>query len=490
MAIVRTKRTGFFGNMKSAIIGVPIGIILFFASFYVIFKTEGRTNWAKIAATSSAVSAENASGHDGEFVSISGPIASDESIGDPMFILDGDYITLSRSAEMYAWRENSSTESRDTVGGGTETTTTYTYERQWTSSPQNSSNFQDPSYQNPEMRLQSDSFSVQNARIGAWPFAVSDTRGGVTELFNKGMAGSSSLVPDASVLRPDVMSTHMGTLDGNYIYLFGASPGNNLVGDHRVSFSALRSGTNVTGFGKIQGGRLVPYEVGSDTFMRVFSSSREDAISTMKTEYAAAGWIGRLIGFFMMWFGMQMVFGPLHAIAGIIPFLKRGTKFLVGLVTFAVSLVFTTIAIVVSMILHSWVAMLIIGILFGGGIFMLLKMRKKKDPNQNMTADTNAGGYGPVGGQVPGGMQGGYPQQPQGGYPQQPQGGYPQQPQGGYPQQPQGGYPQQPQGGYPQQPQGGYPQQPQGGYPQQPQGGYDPNQGGGGQGGPPGPPPT
>jgi serine protease Do len=148
-------------------------------------------------------------------------------------------------------------------------------------------------------------------------------------------------------------------------------------------------------------------------------------------------------------------------------------------------------------------------LLLGGGVFALLRARKRKQPSPGPDwGQSQAPGQGFQPGGFPAtahpqqaqgqpgygqpSQQGGYPQAPQqGGYPPQagyPQGGYPQEgyppaaPQGGYPPQappaaPQAGYPAQghppaaPQGGYPQQfePQAGYPQ---GGYPPAPQGGY------------------
>ena len=49
------ESTGFLGNMGKSIMAVPIGLLLFFASFFVFWKTEGRANWSKIGATAASV---------------------------------------------------------------------------------------------------------------------------------------------------------------------------------------------------------------------------------------------------------------------------------------------------------------------------------------------------------------------------------------------------------------------------------------------------
>jgi hypothetical protein len=79
-----------------------------------------------------------------------------------------------------------------------------------------------------------------------------------------------------------------------------------------------------------------------------------------------------------MWIGMQMVFSPLHAIAGILPFLKKGSKFLIALITFPIAFILTSLTIIISAILHSWVALVVVFSVTAGLMGWLWKNRAGK----------------------------------------------------------------------------------------------------------------
>lgn len=414
MAVVRTTRTGFLGNLFNSILAVPIGILIFLASFAVLFWNEGRPNLGKIAERESVVAAaDDTSAHQGELVAVTGTLELDEQIGDPQYLANGDYVTLDRVVEQYVWVQHSESETRDKVGGGTETVTTYTYEMEWTSSPQDSSNFEDPSYSNPPQRVFSDSWSATNVSIGAWQLVVAEFQAGGSCIGCRGLPGGSTLdLSDESVkLQGEGVRA---TRQGNYLYLDG-SPATPNIGDHRISFRALQPGGTVTAFGQAEGAGLVGYNFeGDKTFLRMLWGSRDEAISSLRTEHTVITWVLRLVGFFMMWMGMGMVFAPLHAIAGILPFAKKGTKFVVGLVTFPIALVLTVVTIVVSMILHSIVALIIVFILVGGLAFWLWKNRDKNAAQGNVPGGMAAA---PAGGVPPGPAPGAPPSAPPGGAP-------------------------------------------------------------------------
>ncbi len=392
MAVVRTTRTGFLGNLFNSILAVPIGILLFLASFAVLFWNEGRTNLANVAVESVVAAAQDASGHEGEFVSVTGTLSSDERVGDPQFLMDGPWLELRRVVEQYQWVEHSESETRDKVGGGTETTTTYTYELEWSTTWHDSSRFEDTSYTNVPMRYDSESFSVSSASVGLWTFSAP------TAQLPSGRELALSGDDDVKLIGDGAR----GVVQGNYVYLDGARPGDPGVGDHRVSFRALGQGDTVTMFGEAGGGALTPYNYeGSKTWLRALRGDRDTAIQALQTEHTVMTWILRLVGFLMMWFGMGMVFAPLHAVAGILPFLKKGSRFMVNLITFPIALILTVITIVVSMILHSIVALIIVGLIVAGGAFWLIKNRDK-DAGATPAAATAGVPPGPPPGSPPG----------------------------------------------------------------------------------------
>lgn len=396
MAVTRVTHKGFLSNLMSSIVGIPIGILLFLASFYVLFINEGRTDWSKVAAEAAVADPAAASGHDGEFVTVTGPLTTDALIGDPEYTAPGNYISFSRTAEMYAWVENSSSTTRDKIGGGTETVTTYTYELEWTSSPESGADFQEAGHNNPPMTVEQGSWLAPQASVGAWTFATESASG---QCFLgsacRGLPAGDSVSPTALQLTGAAAA---GTIQGDYVYLMGASPTSSTVGDVRISFSALPVGGTVTAFANVEGGQLVPHVGGEESIFRIMSGDRAGALERMHGEFVAKGWIFRLIGFLMMWIGMQMVFGPLQAIAGILPFVKKITGFIIGLITGVIALALTTVTVILSMILHSWILASLIGIgIFGFIVWTLWK--KRQAPG---AAPAGAASFAPPPGPPPG----------------------------------------------------------------------------------------
>jgi hypothetical protein len=122
-------------------------------------------------------------------VAVTGALATSETVGDPMFLNAGSYVTVSRSTEMFAWIEDSSSETRTNAGGSTTTTTTYSYRRDWTSSPSSTASFHNGGEScardnggqrcaNPDLSVPSESFSVANVQVGAWNIATAGVQGG------------------------------------------------------------------------------------------------------------------------------------------------------------------------------------------------------------------------------------------------------------------------------------------------------------------------
>jgi hypothetical protein len=230
-------------------------------------------------------------------------------------------------------------------------------------------------------RVENESFSVNTATIGSWSFDASEASlpGGDSVAANE-----LQLVGQGQSARPS----------GNYLYLFNADPNNTQIGDHRVSYTALSPGLRTTIFAEGSGNSLVAHNHKEGSFFRALRGDRATAISTLKTEYAVAGVMGYLIGFLMMWFGLSSIFAPLHAVAGILPFLKKASSFIVSLVTFPIALVLTLLTMLISSILQSPIALAIVGVIVIGGAVYLYKNRKPGG-SDDAPPGPPPGGFGP-----------------------------------------------------------------------------------------------
>ena len=270
---------------------------------------------------------------------------------------------------MYAWVEKSESKTEKKVGGGEETTTTYYYVKEWTASPPNSANFKDPSApQNPTMQYEDATFSVRTATIGVYPVDVSGMN----------LPGGENVMLTSS----SINYSSGGRLDGNYIYItksWGGSMSNPQIGDIRISYTALPNDINVTAFGMLQGGSLVPYmHKGKTKVYHARYGTMEEAIAKLHSEHQTTTWLLRIVGFLMMWIGLSMFFGPINAVLDVLPFLGNVSRTLIGIAMFVVALILSLITIVVSMIAHNIIALIITLVIIIGGAVLIASLRKKK----------------------------------------------------------------------------------------------------------------
>jgi hypothetical protein len=366
-SFTESSSTGLMGNMGKSLMMVPIGILLFFGSFLLIWSTSGRADFSKIVTLAEDAPADTAGGQDGKFVAVTGALAAPGTLGDKDFIAPGEYIKLQRRSEMYAWDEKKKSEQTKKVGGGSKTTTTYTYDMAWASSPDDSTKFKRPEgHTNPTMAVQSQSFTAESVTVGAWMLKTDGLR----------LPGAKNLALEGlTLVGKGLTAKRMG----DTLYIGKGTHELPLLGDLRVTFSALTEGGRNTAFGEGLGKELVPYlHKGEDKMFRVMRGTRDEATLALKNEFKSKGKLGYIAGFIIMWLGMTMVFAPLHGVMDILPFAGKISRGLVGCITFPIAMLLAGIAIVLSVIAHSPIVLAGLFIaLIGGGVF-LWKNKKAK----------------------------------------------------------------------------------------------------------------
>lgn len=364
MQFTKTTRTGWGKNIFNSFIGALIGVLMFLGSFVLLWTNEGRINWGEVASRSQAVDAAAPASADGRFVAASGTLVADAPIGDPPYLQPGDYLLLRRTAEMYAWVEKTDSETRNETGGGSTTTTKYTYALEWTSSPPDSSRFEFPDgHQNPPMAIESGEVRAASATVGALALDI-DT---IDLPSPRELRLSGAMVPTDSRAR----------LSGSYLYVGSANASSPKVGDLRIGYEAVASGVRATVFGTLRGAAIEPYSYrDGEQLYRALEGTRDQAIKQMQGEYTATLWILRIVGFFLNWVGLMLAFGPITSFANVLPFFGNLTGKLIGLVTLPIALVLAGVTIIISAIAHNIVALIIVLALILGGIYLAGRMRK------------------------------------------------------------------------------------------------------------------
>lgn len=368
--VVRTTRRGWGSRLISSIGGIFFGILLFFGSFILLWMNEGRTDMSRIAARSMAVSAAAVDpAGEGQLVAASGRLVTDETLGDPGYLAAGPYVKLERQVEMYAWVERSRSRTERTVGGGETTVTEYTYETTWTANPPDSSRFEEPAGRaNPQMTIQRQSYTVNQAQVGA--YSLDPARLDMPAM-------------RAIPLNEEIVIAGEGhRLSGDYIFSGAGSLQQPQVGDIRISYRAVPANIDVTVFGKQEGNRITPYVDGRDTLYSAYAGDRDSAIAAMAAAHRTTGWLLRGGGFLMMWIGLGLILGPISVFLDVLPFLGNLSRTMIGFITFGVALVLSAITIVVAAIMQSIFGLICLGLLFllliGGGIGALFALNRRR----------------------------------------------------------------------------------------------------------------
>ena len=380
------------GSLK----GILIGFILFFVSIGVLYWNEGRVDLSGVAKDAIKISAtEQNPEAEGKLVSLSGTIETDEMIGD-IYLQEGDYVAVRRNVEMYAWDEKSeSVENNDTYVDNQNPDQkriedrVYSYEKVWTSNPSDSSKFKfGADHQNPQKAIQDETIKAPSAKVGLYTLNLDKAQLPAfqelplteeTALLDE---GDLMMDDDEEMMYFDNFEDIAPTLESNkYIFKgFGTLEAPE-VGDVRISYSVVPSNQQVTAFGQQSGTELSTF-VGpkNSNFYRIFSGTHEESLSKMTTEHSQSTWGLRILGFFLMWVSLGMLLGPISTVLDFVPLVGDLSKSVIGIATFIVAAVVSTVVVFVSMILHNIIALIIVALLVVGAVVMVLRQKAQSKP--------------------------------------------------------------------------------------------------------------
>jgi len=231
---------------------------------------------------------------------------------------------LSITAEMYQCVEHSSSSTtKDSVGGGTKTVTTYTYSKEWRSSQVSSSSFN--AKDSDEYRNNCD---VNNP---SWPTWLPDNGVQYAPSVDVGAFTIDSDYVAQIPLTASVFasSTPSGwSLNGDYYESSKARQGNENIGMVRVSFKGTDwSSRTVTVLGENKGGAISRWSA-SDSWgcsdfglaeLRMGTVDKDVFFEDLQAESNAITTVLRIVGFIVIWVAFSRVCGPLEVAADCIP---------------------------------------------------------------------------------------------------------------------------------------------------------------------------
>lgn len=409
MAYQEIKTTGYGTRVGRSFKSIGSSFILFCAATVLLWWNEGnavKTEKMLSEAEGAYVEMENPNKKDasldGELVCATALATTEDSLSDTQFGIGAKAISLQRKVEYYQWTEHAQESSEDKLGGKEVTTTTYTYTKEWTSEPIQSSEFKDPAYQQKNMVLTTFDDSdwwAENVSFGAYKLneslahrisseeplelAISNDllqdldkqtqtayerfHGSSTPKVSDSKTQPSATVPDSAKAVNDSIRMMNDSIKaatdslmahaenqvslqyvhqaGNMLYI-GLVPGAPEVGDVRVTWTQIVP-AKVTIISQVDGDTFKPYKAKNGKRFQTLVMGKKDAADIFESAHKSNSfwlWTLRIIGILLVIAGLKGIFGFIETLFKVVPFLA-------GIVGWGVGLVCTVVGIVWSLII-------------------------------------------------------------------------------------------------------------------------------------------
>ena len=460
MAFTETTTTGYGTRVGRSFKSIGSGFIIFCLATALLWWNEGRavkTEKMLDEAGSAYVEMENPNKKDasleGELICGTAMATTEDSLSDAQFGIGAKAIALRRTVEYYQWVEHAESKSEDKLGGKQVTTTTYTYSKQWVSSPVQSSQFKDPAYQNKNMVLTTVDEAEQyaeNVSFGAYKLSESlihsiSSREGLDlaisedllaqfdkstqaayERFygvQKSIQQQSTQQPAPQPAIPDSirallsdsaravldslqavndsivksMANAENKKDLQYVHqasnvlYFGRVPGSPEVGDVRVTFEIVVP-AKVTVMAVVDGDSFKPYKAKNGKRFQTLVMGKKSGDEIIDAEKEANNmilWALRILGVMLVIAGLKGVFGFLETILKVVPFIANIFGWGVGIVCTVIGVVWSLIVIALAWLFYR--PLLGIGLLVLAGFLVWVFAFKGKDKLKELAAKRKQG---------------------------------------------------------------------------------------------------
>jgi len=382
MSYTEVSSESWFSRIGGSIKGIIAGIVLIPLSIVVLFWNEGRAVERKkaldegsknvISLTGSKLTAEN----EGKLIHTSGPVTTDENLEDEIFNISiSDALKLQRQVEYYQYVEESDSNTKKKLGGGTETTTNYTYTPKWVKEPIDSSAFKETHYRGKNIILKNvpkKEMVVKTATLGDFKLSTAQLAKMKTDtLFTPKKPEPEPESPDTTKKVDKIQ------IAGNYFY-FGKMQESPSIGDVRVSFKYAPIG-DYSVIAQQKGNSFVKYQTktGSLDMIKSGIHTSEAMFTEAKSNNKKLSWVFRIGGALVMTIGFGMILRPLSVLGDVVPFIGsiigKGT----GMVAILLSTILSSITIAGAWLFYRPLISISLLAVAGIALFLILKKRKK-----------------------------------------------------------------------------------------------------------------
>lgn len=432
--------TSWGSRLGSSIKGIFTGIGLFLLAIVLLFWGEGRYVKQKkaigeaqdIAITIDAAKLDSA--NEGKLGVFHGDIKVNDEIVDPVFVTAPMKAwRINRKVEFYQWKEIAKSKTETKTGGKQVTTTTYSYQKDWVSSPIDSSSFKKASeHENPPYDpniFRSETVYPEDVSFGAFVLPENKIRSISSQekailvspeeikempeaqdvaMASSRIAGSSIVysfytqpsVPAAKAVTPDTTETTTAAPDTTTAApdtaatakaATAATAYTPRIGDCRVTLSYDKAPEKATLLALQDGNSFKDYfsSNGRDvSYARAGIQSKEEVFASLFSSNNMMKWILRFVGLMMMFMGVKMVFEPLKVLSDVIPFFGSIADAGTSIIAWIISIPSASAIILLGMLFYRpFLAIFLGGILAVGLFFAITALRKGKKKSDAPAAE-------------------------------------------------------------------------------------------------------
>jgi hypothetical protein len=463
MAFQEVTTTGYGTRVGNSFKAIGSGILLFCIGTALLWWNEGRavkTEKMLDEAGRAYVEMENPNKKDasldGELICGTALATTEDSLVDAQFGVGAKAIALTRKVEYYQWVEQAQEKKEDKLGGKEVTTTTYTYTKQWVSSPIESAQFKDPAYQKKNMVLTTVDDTEQyaeNVSFGAYklseslihsirsnealdlaiaedllkqmdksaqtayerfygvqknnqpapntqqPAAIPDSVRALLSDSAKAALDSLQAINDsinkameAAQNKKDLEYVHQA---GNVLY-YGRVPGSPEVGDVRVTFEKVVP-AKVTVMAVVDGDTFKPFKAKNGKRFQTLVMGKKTGDEIIEAEKEANNfilWALRILGALLVIGGLKGIFGFVETILKVVPFVAGIFGWGIGVVCTVIGVVWSLIVIALAWLFYR--PLLGIALLVLAGFLVWVFAFKGKDKLKELAAKAKEKSASPV----------------------------------------------------------------------------------------------
>lgn len=405
MAVQVTTKTSYGQRLGGSFKGIGSGLLLLVIGTALLWWNEGRAvKTAKMLNRAEKVAVEMPDINsidpqfDGKLVHANGMTSTNDVLIDNLFGVQENAVKLNRKVEYYQVQETSSSKTKDKVGGGQETVTTYDYRNAWSSSRINSSEFKDEKYRGANFVLndaESQDWTAENVSFGAYKLPselIRSISGEKPVELNLSEDLKKSLNKLAATIKKDtaVLLAQAALSDYKYVHVsaneiyIGENSMNPQVGDVRITFTKVLP-SEVSILAKVSGDTFQKHtDKNGKSLETLYMGNRgmDEMFSSERSSNKMWTWLLRLLGFLLVLGGLKGIFEIVVSILKVIPFLANIVNLAMNVVLGVVAFAWTVIVIALAWIYYRPVLGIILLAVAVGALIYFAGKGKGKGPQE------------------------------------------------------------------------------------------------------------